>query len=399
MRIGIDCLEIKPNYVGGINTYLLGLLDGFNSNKRNDISFVIFCSPANKHFLEPVAKKYSFTLIKIRCYNKYINALFLIIPFIFNSKYLWKIFTNFHSEIFQINKTFQKHCDIIYVASTALNSYNLKIPTMLSMHDIQHVHFPDFFSKIRLRVRFLRFENSALAATRIQASSNFIKEDLLKFFKFLNPDEIKVITEGVNLTDFSQTSQIKIKERYSLPEKFLFFPATLWKHKNHMLVLKALKLIEEKNNVKIPLILTGGKNSAYDQIMEFIKDNHMNYVRYLGKVSWEEMIALYQNANYLITAVLYESSSLPILEAAASGLPIIAPKTPPNLEMAKNLTINLFEGDNVNELKILLLKCWFDKEIQKQKEFNLEGVKQYSWNNIALIYLTEFEKLYKIRQN
>ena len=37
------------------------------------------------------------------------------------------------------------------------------------------------FSKIRLRARSLRFENSAMSATKIQASSNFIKKDLLIF--------------------------------------------------------------------------------------------------------------------------------------------------------------------------------------------------------------------------
>ena len=107
------------------------------------------------------------------------------------------------------------------------------------------------------------------------------------------------------------------------------------KHKNHLLVLNALKIIEEKYKIKIPLILSGGRNTAYQDIISFINDNNMDYVKYLGKVSYEEVIALYQNAYCLVTnAVLYESSSLPILEAAASGLPVIASNTPPNKEMS-----------------------------------------------------------------
>jgi glycosyltransferase involved in cell wall biosynthesis len=395
MRIGIDCLDINPQYSGGVNSYLFGLMEGFYANKRDNINFVILCCPANKHFFEPIAKKYNFTLINVKFYNKFIYTLFLIIPLIFNSKYLWRTFTNIHSEIFCVNKIFQKNCDMIYVVSTVLNTYNLKIPTILSMHDIQHVHFPEFFSKIRLRVRLLRFENSALAATKIQASSDFIKEDLLSFFKFLKPERIKVITEGVNLKEFSKPTEINIIKKHSLPEKFLFFPATLWKHKNHLLVLNALKSIEDKYKIKIPLILTGGRSTAYEEITSFINNNDMDYVKYLGKVSFEEIVALYQNAYCLVTAVLYESSSLPILEAAASGLPVIASNTPPNKEMGKILHLNLFESNNLNDLELIIITCWNNMKIQDQKKINLKKIEQYSWKNIARDYLSNFESILK----
>jgi len=394
MRVGIDCLDINPSYAGGVNSYLFGLIDGFSKNKRVDHKFIILCCPANKHFFEPIAKKYKFELINVKFYNKYIYILFVIIPFLLNSKFLWRIFTNIHSKISCVNNTFHKNCDLIYTASTVLNTYNLKIPTVLSMHDIQHVHYPEFFSKIRLRARFLRFENSAMSATKIQASSNFIKKDLLDFFKFLNPEKITVITEGVKLEEFSKPSKLNIKKKYLLPDKFLYFPATLWKHKNHLLVLNALKIIEEKYKIKIPMILSGGRNTAYQDIISFINDNNMDYVKYLGKVSFEELIALYQNAYCLVTAVLYESSSLPILEAAASGLPVIASNTPPNKEMSNVLQLNLFKSNNLNDLTSILYKFW-NNELEDQINYNLKMINRYSWNNIAKKYISLFIQLNK----
>lgn len=393
MKIGIDCLEIKPDYAGGINTYLEGLLSGFNSVDRNQTNFIIFCSQKNKYFFEPLAKEYNFNLIKVKYYNKNIYYLFILIPIIFNSRRLLRIFTNLYCQIFKVNETFEINCNLIYVATTVLNSYNLKIPTMLSMHDIQHVHFPEFFSKLRIRVRTLRFYNSALASTRIQASSNFIKNDLLKHFIFLKSERVKVITEGVNLDEFSESKSINVKDKFSLPEKFIFYPATLWKHKNHISVLKALKIIEETKGIKIPLILTGGKNSAYNDVMSFIKENEMSYVRYLGKVSWRELISLYKNAYLLVTAVLYESSSLPILEAAASNLPIIASRTPPNVEMGKVLKLNLFDPNDTNDLVINLINCWDNLDVKAQSDFNLKKIKLYSWNNIASEFVKDFDLL------
>ena len=83
-----------------------------------------------------------------------------------------------------------------------------------------------------------------------------------------------------------------------LPERFLFFPAQLWPHKNHLTLLKALKQIEAKHGAKIPLVLTGEKFSAAPGIFQFIAEQSMAYVRHLGKVTFKEMVALYQKASF-----------------------------------------------------------------------------------------------------
>jgi glycosyltransferase involved in cell wall biosynthesis len=129
--------------------------------------------------------------------------------------------------------------------------------------------------------------------------------------------------------------------------------------------------------------------------MSFIKENEMSYVRYLGKVSWGELISLYKKAYLLITAVLYESSSLPILEAAASNLPIIASRTPPNVEMGQVLKLNLFDPNDIDDLVINLVYCWDRLDVMAQKDFNLKKIKLYSWDNIAAEYAKEFGLLLK----
>ena len=95
----------------------------------------------------------------------------------------------------------------------------------------------------------------------------------------------------------------------------------------------------------------------------------------------------------MITAVLYESSSLPILEAAASGLPIIASDTPPNKEMAKNLKINLFESNNHKKLAKLIYNSWIDFNGDSQIKYNLNKINRYSWDSIASNYILEINKI------
>jgi len=263
------------------------------------------------------------------------------------------------------------------------------------MHDILQFHYPEFFTKQELFFRKIVFQLSAEQASYFQASSNFIKKDLLEHYHNLKEEQIIVIPEGVNIETFGKAQNtVSVNKQYGIPDNFLFFPAQLWPHKNHITVLKALKKIEAEQKLKIPLVLTGAQDSASKIIFDFISKNKMDYVFYLGKVPFEDILKLHQKATFLITAVLYESSSLPILEAAASGTPVIASKTPPNEEIGQILKLNLFEPMNVPELSGLLLTLWPDAiAAKKQISYNKDHIPYYSWNNAAQKYLNFFEKV------
>jgi len=393
MKIGIDCISIDPLYKGGVNTYIFGLLDGFSSCMDSGVEFTIFCTSHNKASFEKYTKYSGITIITIDTYRTIYRKSVMLIPFVIGSSALWRAFNDFYISIVGIKKTIEDSCDLLYTATTTLKFYNLDIPTVLSMHDIQQYHYPDFFSKKELRLRRLTFENSAKTATYIQASSYFIKNDLLEHFVWLDPKQIVVIPEGVNLDEYENSLEDDILEKYNLPNSFLFFPAQLWKHKNHITVLRALKEIENDNK-KIPMVMVGAKYSSSTEVLKFIKENNMSYVHYLGKVSFVDLLCLYKKARFLITAVLYESSSLPILEAAASSTPIIASKTPPNVEMSRNLIINLFDPLDVKQCANVIKENWENdgRLIYTQVVANREAIQLYSWKNIALKYLNFFKE-------
>jgi len=295
---------------------------------------------------------------------------------------------SFYTFLFGTKRLIEDNCDIYYAPHCVLNFYDLKIPTIVSMHDIQQYHYPEFFGMAELRMRRLTYENSAKIATYIQASSTFIKNDLLSHFLFLDPDRIVVVPEGVDISQFRVRNKVDIRKKYKILNDYLFFPAQLWKHKNHITILKALKNIEN-DGFKIPLIMTGANYSSSTEVLKFISDNKMDYVHYLGKVDFPELLALYKDAKFLVTAVLYESSSLPILEAAACGVPIIASKTPPNIEMSKRLKMSLFDPLDVKHCSSIIKEKWLeDKDfIEKQVSENIYNIQYYSWENAAKRYL------------
>jgi glycosyltransferase involved in cell wall biosynthesis len=308
------------------------------------------------------------------------------------SKEIYKFTNNLLFE--NIRKLTDAESDILYTPTVVLQCFNSRKPTVLSMHDIQQVHHPEFFSWPRRLSRKITYGLSARSANYLQASSHFIKEDLVAHFRSLSPDQIEVIPSGVTIERFAAPSAINVRERYGLPERFLFFPAQLWPHKNHLTVLKALQQIEKRHGLKIPLVLTGGAFAAAPKVFEFIKVQSTDYVKYLGKVPGPDMVALYQKAAFMITATLHESCSLPVLEAAAAGTPIIASKIPPIEELGRTLQLNLFHPLDIDELARLIRTLWnAERTVSAQAAFNRKQITLFSWENTARKYLQFFERI------
>jgi glycosyltransferase involved in cell wall biosynthesis len=392
MRVGINCLDVNPSFVGGVTTYVFGLLEGFAA-AGNGCRFRAFTTERNQHLFEQFRNRDQFEIVVLA------DSLFSLrnsigrAASLSSSSGLYKFTSDLAFE--NIRELMDAESDVVYTPTPVLKCFNSRRPTVLSMHDIQHLHHPEFFSWPRRLSRNVTYGLSARHATYFQASSDYIKEDLLSHFPWLSPEQIEVIPSGALIETFATRAAGKsLLEGYGLAERFLFFPAQLWPHKNHLTVLKALKQIETKHGAKIPLVLTGEKFSAAPQIFKFIEEQSMGYVRYVGKVPLENVVALYQKAAFMITATLHESSSLPILEAAAAGAPIIASRIPPIEELGQVLQLNLFDPLDVDGLARLIFALWHDERTASaQADYNREHIGFYSWENTARKYLRLFERI------
>lgn len=391
MNIGIDLTSIDPSYRGGMNTYIMGLLRGLaNVGEKHKIQ--LFVTAYNEYYFEKYYSDHHIEKV-VFSYAGGIDRLFSAaasLSVYIGSKSLHKKLVD--TVMGAKAKIMDKKSDIIYIPTVILYPYTYQKPTILSMHDIQQLHYPQFFSKRALISRRIQYELSAERATYLQASSQFIKDDLLSHFKYLYPEQIVVIPEGVMIEEFSSPIDNNVVVKYGLPYNFLFFPAQLWFHKNHITVLKALNHLQQEQGLKIPMVMTGAKKTGAEQIFSYIKDQQMDYVYHLGTVPFTDMVALYQRARFSITASLYESSSLPFLESTAAGCPVIASDIPPNREMARILRASLFDPLNDRELAELIATIWEDDTlIRDHVDHNRVNIDYYSWDNAARHYLEFIE--------
>ena len=391
VQVGINCLQVDASYVGGLNTLLLGLLESF-ANADTRFRFRLFLNSANRHLFERFRKYNNFDLTVV-C-----NRLYSVRSAICQAALLSRnssMFKWVNDAVFRdVHEQIEADCDVLYTPTPTLRYFNGRKPSVLTMHDIQHLHYPEFFSWPKLLSRNITYDLSARSAHYLQANCEFTKRDFLSHFRWLSPEQIEVIPPGVSKEKFTERKSPELlRRRYSLPDRFLFYPAQLWPHKNHLTLLKALKQIERMQSLKIPLIMTGAQYSAAPMIFEFMEDQAMDYARYLGRVPDQDMVGLFQNAAFMITSTLHESSSIPILESAAAGTPVIASRIPPFEEFAEVLQLNLFDPLNIDGLARLILDLWRDDTTAaSQAAYNREHVACYSWENAARKYLRLFER-------
>lgn len=400
MRIGFDCSGVTPSYIGGTHSFVRGLAHGVVKSKCNH-TVQLYVTEENAILFEgyrglpgvsvievPTIATNHYARHSISCLLELARSISFRIGC--KSIYSWA-----HNLLWsEGKKLIENQSDIVYFPCTLLPVFDLDVPTYLSLHDIQQVHFPQFFSKPELYYREFMYNLSVDNASYIQASTNFMKADFLAYFKNLSEDQIFVIPEGVDLDRFN--TQVDYKHYitgFRLPPSFLFYPAQLWPHKNHLTLLKALKKIETRKQLKIPLVLTGKEYSAAPAVMEYISVNSMDYVHYLGVVSVDEIVGLYQQSRMLVMPTLFESSSLPILEAIATGTPVLSSNIPPLREMGNYFQIDYFDPNNPDQLADSIINLWMGcGDTEPQVRSNLDAIRDFSWDRIARRYIQFFEQ-------
>lgn len=112
------------------------------------------------------------------------------------------------------------------------------------------------------------------------------------------------------------------------PGDFVLYPAQFWAHKNHITLVRAIAALKARG-VSIRLALVGSDKGNRAHVAELAQRLGVSdHVHFLGFVSREELVYLYQNALALTYPSLCGPENLPPLEAFALGCPVIAADIP-----------------------------------------------------------------------
>jgi glycosyltransferase involved in cell wall biosynthesis len=399
MRLGIDLYALNLSYKGGVNSFAFGLIEALIATKPAGTALVVICERGKESELKAIIG--DCVVLKVKKY-RYISYCIETLSIVVKLNALrYALRTLYMRYIVGFSRIVEASCDVLYVPTTVLNDYSLAIPTLVSMHDLQHYRIPENFGCFERSWRSMRFELTAKYATHIQVSSALIKNDILTYLKSVRSECITIIPEGVNAKRFVITADLPDELRFLRKRLFLFYPAQLWKHKDHLTVLKAVGELERKYPGRYGLVLTGKKMSAWVDIKNYIAGNNLTSVVYLGVVSFDNIVLLYKYSWCSISASIYESSSLTILEALASGAAVIANDTDHNIHLSEFFNLTIFKTSNHKDLveKIELMYQLQDAVKQAQQTRNSESLSRFSWDCISREYNDLALTLFKNNHN
>lgn len=199
----------------------------------------------------------------------------------------------------------------------------LKVPSVVTLHDLIFERYPQFYSKIDRKIHFLKFKSAAKRAQRVVAISEQTKADIHQFLE-VPLDKIDVIYQGCHSIfseRFSKEVVAETRAKFGLPNQFILGVGTLEARKNMGVVIEALR------DLDIPLVLVGGRTRYTDQIQLRISELRMqNRVWFPQQVQLTELAHLYQSAYMLVYPSLFEGFGIPILEGLKSGIPVLTGK-------------------------------------------------------------------------
>jgi glycosyltransferase involved in cell wall biosynthesis len=356
---------------GGIFQYTQSLIEALKNDDEQD--YVIFCSADDNRFDD-----YGLEVRKTK--NAELNLLQKVIVF-FQLLFLVRkplIFSKDQMKIFQ---------DIDIFISPYISAYPhffLRKPFVFTLHDMQEEYFPRFFSKFERLKRKLKNKALSKTASKILCESSFVRNDITKFTG-VNKNKVIVIpfppVQNFSNFTFSRAKAEEIKNKYKLPEKFIFYPAQCWFHKNHIKLVEAFNEVAQEVD-DVSLVLTGSQQNNYLNLMQNIKELGLSQkVKHLGYVDYEELPYFYKLSQFLVMPTLFESISIPVFEAFALEVAVCCSKVVALPEQVGDAGIffDPYNADDIADKMLLYLK---DEKLRIEKaKKGLKKIKKFEFQN------------------
>lgn len=365
MVIGIVIDKLYPGKIGGAEQYIRNVIDIFE--KRENVNMVLFL---NEYAMD------SFKQLEAG------NTHRVCVP---NNLYNVEKYFEYYIARYDIDLLF---CPLFYIPYE-----NCSIPMVTTIHDIQYEYFPQYFEKELLEYRRKETRSAVENSAAIITISEFSKKTIIEKFG-MDEQKIFVIYEN---SDKSFEATIKkeknMQVREKLPEKYFFYPANGWPHKNHKKLIDAYKILKEKYHTQCKLVLTGNAYNDANGLQRYINENELeNDVISLGYIEQEDMPYVFYNAEMLVFPSLFEGFGIPLVEAMRMGTPIACSNCGSIPEIAGDAAV-IFDANDEYDIaeKVHLLNSNIDFSKQLVEK-GRQRAKYFSWNECAVKTLEVFDK-------
>ncbi len=354
IKVGMIGYEYPPYILGGLGTYTAGLVSELKKLCDLHLFLPFQRKEHGVRILSPKLPKKEVELIKKR-YN------------------VW-IVMKYNRKVVEMFKKYS-NLDVVDVHDWITASAGVKIKKKYGIPLIHTVHSTQLgrpSSKrypLKLKIERMCFRE----ADRIITISNKMKEELRKLYN-VDESKIKVIYNCVDVKKFKRGRE----------KDYILFVGRFSRRKGTDILVKAMKLVvKEIPEAKLKMIGTGEMLEYCKELAEKLKISES--IEFLGWVPDEELVEAYAHAQLVALPSTYEPFGLTVLEAMASGKPVITT----NISGASEIITNWKNGvvvkvNDVKDLAHAIIKLLKDKKLRKRIGENAYRLaKKYTWKKAA----------------
>ncbi len=269
------------------------------------------------------------------------------------------------------------------------------LPTIFNPHDLQHLHYPEFFAPSIIRSREIVYPAACHFAQTVVVGSHWVRQDIVSQYG-VSPTKIQVIPWAPPTHAYPEPLPdmlVAVSEKYHLQTPFAMYPAMTWQHKNHIRLLQALALLRDRDGLKVNLVCTGYQNDFWPRIEENLKAlNLVEQVRFLGMVPTPDLRALYRLSQFVVIPTLFEAASAPLFEAWLEGVPAACSTVTSLPEQAGNAAL-LFDPLSVDAIANAVAMLAADPALRDRlKALGAARLKDFSWERTAKAYRAVYRR-------
>jgi len=273
---------------------------------------------------------------------------------------------------------------------------------VLTIHDLIPLLFPESVTKQHRYYFRAAIRRLVELADAIIVDSNQTKARIRERFP-LSVEKVAVIHPGVDSRRFAPivdaVVEHRLRERYRLGnDPYLLYVGNIEPRKNLAVMISAYADMLKSPQVKSAprLIIAGANGGLCDEVLALpCRLGLASRVKFIGVVADQDLPSLYANAAIFLFPSLYEGFGLPVLEAMASGTPVITSNISSLSEIAGDAAL-LVDPSDPRELAQAMTAVLSNKVLAGElRTKGLDRTKRFDWANTVRQTMQIYERVYR----